>query len=80
MSGCTRALEMVRRERVTLKGGMRVRSLVEDVNVSVGLEGMILNVTPQYMQEAKLMVLWANDTRCYVKASTVEVVPVEDAA
>jgi len=65
---------------VTLKGGVRVRSLVEDVNISVGLEGTILNVTPQYMQEAKLMVLWDNQTRCFVKASTVEVVPAEDAA
>jgi len=71
---------MVRRERVTLKGGMRVRSLVSDVNVEPGLEGTIVNVTPQYMQEAKLMVLWSNDTRCFVKASTVEVVPAEDAA
>ena len=65
---------------MTLKGGMRVRSLVSDVNIEPGLEGTIVNVTPQYMQEAKLMVLWANDTRCFVKASTVEVVPAENAA
>ena len=71
---------MVRRERVTLKGGMRVRSLVSDVNIEPGLEGTIVNVTPQYMQEAKLMVLWDNQTRCFVKASTVEVVPAENAA
>lgn len=72
---------MARRERVSgLRGGVKVRSLVEDVNIEPGMLGTVVNVTPQYMKEAKVMVAWSNDTRCFVEESAIEIVPAEETA
>jgi hypothetical protein len=61
--------------------GDTVRSLVDDVNVSVGLTGLVVNVAPpRYQQPARARICWANDTVSMADATTFEVVAKKDAA
>lgn len=62
-----------------LRIGDRVRSLVDDVNVSVGLQGLIVNVAPpRYLKPSRARVLWDNDTVSMADEPTFEVLGKED--
>lgn len=64
-----------------LRIGDRVRSLVDDVNVSAGLEGLIVNVVPpRYRQPSRARVLWDNDTVSMADEPTFEVIGKENPA
>lgn len=57
-----------------LKIGDRVRSLVTDVNVTVGLVGRVTNVGPARVDRpARAHVVWDNDTVSLADAPTLEV-------
>lgn len=58
-----------------LRIGDRVRSLVDDVNQVVGLEGLVVNTAPPlYGQPARARVLWDNETASMANASTFEII------
>lgn len=62
----------------SLRIGAKVRSLVDDCNVSVGLEGIITNVMPPRptgFPFGAARVLWSNDTTSIANAETFEVIP-----
>lgn len=65
-----------------LRIGDRVRSHVDDVCVSVGLTGLVVNVAPpRYGLPARARILWDNETVSMADATTFEVVsPPETAA
>lgn len=57
-----------------LRIGDRVRSHVDDVCVSVGLTGLVVNVAPpRYGMPARARILWDNETVSMADASTFEV-------
>lgn len=61
-----------------LRIGAKVRSLVDDCNVHVGLEGLIVNVMPPRptgFPHGAARVNWANDTCSIANAETFEVIP-----
>lgn len=58
----------------TLRIGDRVRSFVDDVCVSVGLTGLVVNVAPpRYGMPARARILWDNETVSMADATTFEV-------
>ncbi len=60
--------------RRPLRIGDRVRSLVDDVCVSVGLTGLVVNVAPpRYGSPARARILWDNETVSMADAPTFEV-------
>lgn len=62
-----------------LRIGDRVRSFVDDVCVSVGLTGLIVNVAPpRYGAPARARVLWDNETVSMADATTFEVLPARE--
>ncbi|HEY5881182.1 MAG TPA: hypothetical protein VIU11_19880 [Nakamurella sp.] len=64
--------ETVGRPRA-LRIGDRVRSLVDDVCVSVGLDGLVVNVAPpRYGAPARARILWDNETVSMADATTFE--------
>jgi len=78
-AGVTSAAQRPRPLRI----GDKVRSFVDDVCVSVGLTGLIVNVAPpRYGAPARARVLWDNETVSMADATTFEVltVPAESAA
>ncbi len=57
-----------------LRIGDKVRSLVDDVCVSVGLTGLVVNVVPaRYGAPARARILWDNETVSLADAPTFEV-------
>jgi len=65
--------ETVERPR-TLRIGDKVRSYVDDVCVSVGLTGLVVNVAPpRYGAPARARILWDNETVSMADATTFEV-------
>lgn len=57
-----------------LRIGDKVRSFVDDVCVSVGLTGLVVNVAPpRYGAPARARVLWDNETVSMADATTFEV-------
>jgi hypothetical protein len=57
-----------------LRIGDRVRSFVDDVCVSVGLTGLVVNVAPpRYGAPARARILWDNETVSMADAHTFEV-------
>ena len=57
-----------------LRIGDKVRSLVDDVCVSVGLTGLVVNVAPpRYGAPARARILWDNETVSMADATTFEV-------
>ncbi|WP_420119826.1 hypothetical protein [Nakamurella sp.] len=62
-----------------LRIGDKVRSFVDDVCVSVGLTGLIVNVAPpRYGAPARARVLWDNETVSMADATTFEVLTVRE--
>lgn len=58
-----------------LRIGDRVRSLVDDVCVSVGLTGIVVNVSPpKPYAPGRARILWSNETVSMADADTFEVV------
>jgi hypothetical protein len=56
-----------------LRIGDKVRSLVDDVCVSVGLTGLVVNVAPpRYGAPARARILWDNETVSMADAPTFE--------
>jgi hypothetical protein len=71
-SGVAAEQETLRRPRA-LRIGDRVRSLVDDVCVSVGLEGLVVNVAPpRYGAPARARILWDNETVSMADGTTFE--------
>lgn len=67
-------------ESPKLRIGDRVRSLVDDVCVTVGLEGLVVNVAPpRPYAPARARVLWDNETVSMADAPTFEVIPLPNA-
>ncbi|MGB4762700.1 MAG: hypothetical protein WBP12_05100 [Candidatus Saccharimonas sp.] len=59
-----------------LRIGDKVRSLVDDVCVSVGLVGIVVNVAPpRYGLATRARVLWDNETVSMADSDTFELVP-----
>lgn len=59
--------------------GDKVRSFVDDVCVSVGLTGLIVNVAPpRYGAPARARILWDNETVSMADATTFEVLTVRE--
>lgn len=57
-----------------LRIGDKVRSFVDDVCVSVGLTGLVVNVAPpRYGAPARARILWDNETVSMADATTFEV-------
>lgn len=70
--------ESVERPRA-LRIGDKVRSHVDDVCVSVGLTGLVVNVAPpRYGAPARARILWDNETVSMADAHTFEVLTVRD--
>jgi Xrn1 SH3-like domain len=70
--------EVVERPRA-LRIGDRVRSFVDDVCVSVGLTGLVVNVAPpRYGAPARARILWDNETVSMADAHTFEVLGLTD--
>jgi hypothetical protein len=64
-----------------LRIGDKVRSMVDDVCVSVGLCGLVVNVAPpRYSAPARARVLWDNETTSMADASTFEVITGDSAS
>lgn len=62
-----------------LRIGDKVRSFVDDVCVSVGLTGLVVNVAPpRYGAPARARILWDNETVSMADATTFEVVTGRD--
>jgi hypothetical protein len=62
-----------------LRIGDRVRSHVDDVCVSVGLAGLVVNVaSPRYGLPARARILWDNETVSMADATTFEVLSVPE--
>lgn len=62
-----------------LRIGDRVRSYVDDVCVSVGLTGLVVNVAPpRYGMPARARILWDNETVSMADATTFEVLTGRD--
>lgn len=58
-----------------LRIGDKVRSFVDDVCVSVGLTGLVVNVAPpRYGAPARARILWDNETVSMADANTFEVI------
>lgn len=58
-----------------LRIGDKVRSFVDDVCVSVGLTGLVVNVAPpRYGAPARARILWDNETVSMADATTFEVI------
>jgi hypothetical protein len=58
-----------------LRIGDKVRSFVDDVCVSVGLTGLVVNVAPpRYGAPARARILWDNETVSMADSTTFEVV------
>ncbi len=61
-----------------LRIGDKVRSLVNDSFVSVGLTGLVVNVAPPRIDRpARARILWDNETQSMADATTFERVSVE---
>ncbi len=64
-----------------LRIGDRVRSHVDDVCVSVGLTGLVVNVAPpRYGLPARARILWDNETVSMADATTFEVISTPESA
>jgi len=64
-----------------LRIGDQVRSLVDDVCVSVGLGGLVVNVAPaRYGAPARARILWDNETVSMADAHTFEVLGGQETA
>ncbi len=65
-----------------LRIGDKVRSFVDDVCVSVGLTGLVVNVAPpRYGLPGRARILWDNETVSMADATTFEVItPPEEAS
>lgn len=64
-----------------LRIGDKVRSLVDDVCVSVGLTGLVVNVAPaRYGMPVRARILWDNETVSMADAPTFHVVSTRDEA
>ena len=64
-----------------LRIGDKVRSFVDDVCVSVGLTGLVVNVAPpRYGAPARARILWDNETVSMADATTFEVLTGRDEA
>lgn len=62
-----------------LRIGDKVRSFVDDVCVSVGLTGLVVNVAPpRYGAPARARILWDNETVSMADATTFEVLTGRD--
>lgn len=62
-----------------LRIGDKVRSFVDDVCVSVGLTGLVVNVAPpRYGAPARARILWDNETVPMADATTFEVLTGRD--
>ncbi len=58
-----------------LRIGDKVRSFVDDVCVSEGLTGLVVNVAPpRYGAPARARILWDNETVSMADATTFEVI------
>lgn len=76
--GSAGAAAMVERPR-PLRIGDKVRSYVDDVCVSVGLTGLVVNVAPpRYGAPARARILWDNETVSMADATTFEVLAGRD--
>jgi hypothetical protein len=65
----------------SLRIGDKVRSLVDDVCVSVGLTGLVVNVAPpRYGSPARARVLWDNETVSMADATTFELLVEDESA
>jgi hypothetical protein len=72
--------EPVERPRA-LRIGDKVRSFVDDVCVSVGLGGLVVNVAPaRYGAPARARILWDNETVSMADAHTFEVLGGQETA
>ena len=64
-----------------LRIGDKVRSFVDDVCVSVGLTGLVVNVAPpRYGAPARARILWDNETVSMADATTFEVLGRDEGA
>lgn len=64
-----------------LRIGDKVRSFVDDVCVSVGLTGLVVNVAPpRYGAPARARILWDNETVSMADATTFEVLGRDEVA
>lgn len=76
--GSAEAPAPVQRPR-PLRIGDKVRSFVDDVCVSVGLTGLVVNVAPpRYGAPARARILWDNETVSMADATTFEVLAGRD--
>lgn len=71
---------IVKRPRA-LRIGDKVRSLVDDVCVSVGLTGLVVNVAPpRYGAPARARINWDNSTQSMADASTFELLATRESS
>ena len=64
-----------------LRIGDRVRSVVDDVNQTVGLEGLVVNISPTlFLQRLRARILWDNETASMADDSTFVMLPTREAS